>query len=370
MIQVTAVRTSASRRQFIRFPYLHYRGDPHWVPPLRVTERGRFSRRHPFYEHADIELFLARDNGRLVGRVAAIDDRLHNEAHRDNVAAFGYFEAASDEAARALLAAAEAWARARGRSRLRGPLNPSLNDSAGLLIDAFDEDPMLMMPYNPPHYASFIEQAGFRKVKDLLAWIADLTNIEPQVRRMARFEERVRRRHGVTMRLVNLSAFDQELAQFLDVYCQAWQANWGFVAPTRAEARALCSEIKPIVDPELLIGAQRGDHLVGCAIALPDLNQVFKGTDGRLFPRGLLRLLRRKRIVSQIRLVLLGVVPDYQKAGLGVLLVLELMRRAARRYRRAEMSWVLEDNEDINRILPTLGVRRYKTYRVYQKELW
>ena len=369
MIEVTAVRTAASRRQFINFPYALYRGDPHWVSPLRFTERARFDRRHQFYEHADVELFLAHDGGRVVGRVAAIDDRLHNERHHENLAEFGYFEAASRESAAALLAAADNWARARGRSRIRGPLNPSLNDSAGLLVDAFDSDPMLMMPYNPPAYIEFIEQAGYRKVKDLLAWIIDLTNVEAETERVTRVESRIRRRHGVTIRLIDLAAFDREMTQFLDVYCQAWQANWGFVAPTPAETRQLCTEVKPIVDPDLLIGAEINGRVIGCAIALPDLNQVFKGTDGRLFPNGLVRLLMRKRIITQVRVLLCGIVPEYQKIGLAPLLAVELMRRAAVRYRRAELSWVLEDNEDINRILPSLGARVYKTYRLYQKEL-
>jgi GNAT superfamily N-acetyltransferase len=368
VITVTPVRDRAGRRQFIDFPYLLYRGHPHWVPPPRLMESARFKPGHPFFEHADMALFLAWTDGRPVGRIAAIDDRLHNETHRDNLADFGHFEAESEEAAWALLDAAEAWARGRGRARIRGPLNSSLNESAGLLIDAFDVDPMVMMPYNPPEYAGFIERAGYRKAKDLFAWIIDLPGAI-HTERMSRVVAWFKSRHGLTIRSVNLSAFEAEIERFVDVYCRAWAENWGFVKPTTAEARQLASELRYVVDADLVTAAEVDGRLVACAIALPDLNQVFKGTGGRLFPTGLLRLLARKRIVTQVRLLLFGVVPEWRGTGLAAPLVVDLLTRAARRYTRAELSWVLEDNDLTNDSIATLGGRRYKTYRVYEKEL-
>ena len=368
MITITPATDRASRRRFIDLPYTLYRREPRWIPQMRIAERARFHPRHPFFAHADIALFLACDRGRVVGRIAAIDDRLHNETHHDNLAAFGHFEAETEEAARALLAAAEGWARARGRARIRGPLNSSLNEAAGLLIDAFDVDPMVMMPYNPPQYAGFIERAGYGKVKDLFAWIIDLTGA-PETERVARLCARIRSRHGLTMRSVDMSAFDAEIERFVDVYCRAWGENWGFVKPTRAEVRQLASELRYIVDKDLVMAAEVNGRMVGCGIALPDLNQTFKGTNGRLFPLGLLRLLARKHIVTQARVALFGVVPDWRGTGLGVALFVELLSRIARRYRRAELSWVLEDNQPTNRTIAAMGGRQYKTYRVYQKEL-
>jgi GNAT superfamily N-acetyltransferase len=369
MITVTPARDRASHRQFIDFPYALYRGDPRWIPQPRIAERARFSPGHPFFAHADIELFLARDAGRVVGRIAAIDDRLHNEAHRDNLAAFGHFEAETEEAARALLAAAEGWARARGRARMRGPLNSSLNESAGLLVDAFDADPMVMMPYNPPQYGGFIERAGYGKVKDLFAWIIALPLGEAERERLSRLSARVRSRKRVTIRSVNMSAFNAEIERFVDVYCSAWGGNWGFVEPTRDEVRRLASELRYIVDRDLVIAAEVDGRMVGCAIALPDLNQTFKGTNGRLFPLGLLRLLARRRIVTQVRVLLFGVLPQWRRTGLAVPLFVELLSRAGARYRRAELSWVLEDNQMTNESVAALGARQYKTYRIYQKEL-
>jgi GNAT superfamily N-acetyltransferase len=369
VITVTAVRDSTGRRQFADFPYTLYAGSPHWIPQPRIMERARFKPDHPFFAHADVELFLAHEGGRVVGRIAAIDDRLHNERHRDNLAAFGHFEAVDETAASALLGAAESWARQRGRARIRGPLNSSLNETAGLLIDAFDVDPMVMMPYNPPTYVDFIERAGFSKVKDLYAWIMELPG-EALSARVSRACARVRSRHDVNIRSVNMRAFKAEIERFVDVYCRAWRANWGFVEPTRAEVHQLVSELRHVVDSDLVIAAEIGGRMVGCGIALPDLNQAFKGTDGHLFPFGLVRLLARKRIVTQARLLLFGVIPEWWGTGLAAPLVVELLSRAARRqFKQAELSWVLEDNELTNGSIAALGGRRYKTYRLYQKEL-
>jgi GNAT superfamily N-acetyltransferase len=331
-------------------------------------ERARFKPDHPFVAHADIELFLAHEGGRVVGRIAAIDDRLHNARHQDNLAAFGHFEAVDEAAAAALLGAVEHWARYRGRARIRGPLNSSLNESAGLLVDAFDMDPMVMMPYNPPAYVDFIERAGFNKVKDLYAWIIEFPG-EALSDRVVRVCTRARSRHDVMIRSANMRDFKAEIERFVEVYCRAWSGNWGFVEPTRAEVLQLVSELRYIVDPDLVMAAEVGGRMVGCGIAVPDLNQTFKGTDGRLFPLGLVRLLARKHIVTQARMLLFGVVPEWKGTGIAAPLIVELLSRAARRFKQAELSWVLEDNELTNGSIAALGGRRYKTYRIYQKEL-
>jgi GNAT superfamily N-acetyltransferase len=332
-----------------------------------LAERARFAPHNPFRAHADVELFLAQEGGRTVGRIAAIDDRSHNERHGDNLAAFGHFEAETEAAAGALLSAAEEWARRRGRARMRGPVNSSLNETAGLLVDAFDLAPMVMMPYNPATYAGFIERAGYVKVKDLLAWIFDLPFDTPT--RFTRVMSKLRGMRELTMRSVRMSAFQQEIDQFVGVYSQAWSENWGFVRPTREEVRELAFTLRYVVDRDLVVAAEMSGRMVGCAIALPDLNQVFRGTSGRLLPLALPRLLARKRIVTQVRLLLFGVLREWRGTGLAACLLIELLSRASRRYRRAELSWILEDNEAANGSVAALGARQYKTYRLYQKEL-
>jgi GNAT superfamily N-acetyltransferase len=367
------VRPVGSRRDFGRFidyAYARNRHDPHWVPPLRIGERERLTpKKNPFFAHAEVELLLAYRDGELVGRIAAIDDRLHNETHGDNLSAFGFFEAEDAAVAKALLEHVESWARLRGRSAVRGPLNPSLNESAGLLIDGFDTDPMLMMPHNPPAYAEYIEAAGYGKVKDLYAWLYDLgVEMEPVFVKAA---ARVQRQHKIVLRPFDLTKFARETERLREIYCGAWDRNWGFVPPTDDEFRRLAKEMKPILDPRCAICAEVDGRQVACAVAVPDINQALIGTGGRLFPLGIVRLLGRKRIINQVRVMLLGVLPEYRSAGLFTLMICELKKQltANTSYRHAELSWMLEDNRDINQAVERLGAVRYKTYRIYQKAL-
>ena len=367
-VLVRPVRGRRDFRRFIDYAYERNAHDPHWIPPLRLSEHERLTpKKNPFFAHADVDLLLAWRGDHVAGRIAAIDDRLHNEVHRDDVAMFGFFEAADEDAAQTLLAAAESSALAHGRKVVRGPINPSLNESAGLLVDGFDTDPMVMMPHNPPEYADYIESAGYRKVKDLFAWLYDLEPEVPPV--VARLALRVRDRERVTVRPLQLSEFAREVERMRAIYCGAWEHNWGFVPPTEDEFRRLATELKPIFDERCAVCAEVDGAPVACAIAIPDINQALKGTNGRLFPTGLVRLLRRTRYIDQMRLLLLGVLPEYRARGLYPLLLFELQRQTGGAYRRAEFSWVLEDNLDVNQPAAQAGARRYKRYRIYQKVL-
>ena len=326
MSDALIVRAVEGRRDFNRFidyAYTRNAGDPHWIPPLRIGERQRLrAAKNPFFCHAKVDLFLAWRDGRVVGRIGAIDDELHNRTHPDNAAMFGFFEAGNADAAAALLAACERWALARGRSLLRGPINPSLNDNAGLLVNGFDTDPMILMPHNPPGYASFIERAGYRKVKDLYAWLYNLDRDPPAV--IVRLAERVRRRHGIHIRPLNLREFEREAQRLRELYCAAWERNWGFVPPTEAEFQHIATEMKQIFDVRCAVCAEHDGRMVACAVAIPDVNQALKGTGGRLFPTGLVKLLMRRRYIDQIRLLLLGIDPAYRTYGLYPVLITAL----------------------------------------------
>ena len=365
---VRVVRGAADFRRFIDYAYDINTRQPHWIPPLRMSERERLTpKKNPFFAHAAVELLLAWRGRQIVGRVAAIDDRLHNQTHGDNVAMFGFFEAADGDAGRALLERVEAWARTRGRAHVRGPLNPSLNESAGLLIEGFDTDPMLLMPHNPPTYAAFIEGAGYRKAKDLFAWLYTLDRGFPTV--AAKLAHRMRDRLGLVSRPLDVKDFAREVERLRVLYCDAWNRNWGFVPPTEQEFARIAHEMKPIFDSRCAICVEIDKRMVACAIAVPDVNQVLKGTDGRLNARTVWRLLRRNRHIDQARLLLLGVAAEYRSHGLYPLMLFDLHRQMAPAYRRVEFSWVLEDNQDVNRPAEEAGARRYKTYRIYQKTL-
>ena len=214
----------------------------------------------------------------------------------------------------------------------------------------------------------FIEAAGYVKAKDLLAWDIDAT--APLGGRVQRVSQRLAARHGVSIRSVDMTkaGFDRDLEHLKTIYRAAWSDNWGFVPPTDAEIRQFAIELKPVIDPEMVLFAEIDGRAVGCAVAIPDLNQVLKRMNGRLFPFGLVHFLRRKSIVNRVRVLLLGVLPAYRKRGLYPLLIAELQRRAvAQGYQRAELSWTLEDNDAVNAGIEAAGGRRHKTYRLYEK---
>jgi GNAT superfamily N-acetyltransferase len=371
-VGVTSIRAANSRadvKRFIRYPFARYRDDPHWVPPLLITEREQFDpERNPFYEHARVELFLAERDGEVVGRVTAIDDDNHNETHGDNLLFFGFFEAEDEEAAAALFTRVEERARELGRDAVRGPVNPSMNHTAGLLIDAFDSDPYVMMPYNPPEYPRYVEKMGYRKGKDLYAWIFER---DWEVKKIGRLAERVRKRNkDLMIRPVDMKRWDEELARVKDLYNRAWERNWGFVRYTEAEFDQLAKEFKMILDPELVALAEVRGELIGVTVLIPDANQVFKKMRGRLLPFGVFHLLRRNKIMDRVRLPILGVAPEHRNKGFELVMIHELYGRTiAKGYKACEASWTLEDNRAMNHVIEAGGARRYKTYRIYEKEM-
>ena len=367
--KIRPVESRADLKRFIRYPFTKYRDDPHWVAPLIFDEKRKFDpRKNPFYQHARIGQFLAERDGRVVGRVAAIDDDNHNDTHGDNLVFFGFFEAEDREAADALLGRVEEWGRVLGRSAVRGPANPSMNDGAGFQIDAFDTDPYMMMPYNPAEYPRYAEGAGYQKIKDLYAY---LFTWEQEVgERIPRLAERVRKRYEPTVRPAEMKHLNEELGRLKKLYNGAWVENWGFVKYTDAEFDNLASELKLVVDPDLVLFVEMEGETAGIALCLPDVNQIFKRAHGRLIPDGILAFLNRKKIVNQLRLVILGIVPEHRNKGLEVVLADELYYRAmAKGYKSCECSWVLEDNRAIIRGIEAGGARLYKTYRIYQKSL-
>jgi hypothetical protein len=262
----------------------------------------------------------------------------------------------------------ESLARQRGCSRVRGPANPSMNESAGLLVDGFDSDPYILMPHNHRGYGAYVEGAGYEKAKDLYAWDFDLTRPMPD--RIMRMAERARARHQLRVRLLNMAAFDSELETLQGLYRSAWEENWGFVPPTDEETRQLAFELKPVIDPNIVLFVEMAGRPVACAVSIPDVNQVLKRMRGRLLPFGLVHFLRRRQIVNRARMLLLGVVSDARRLGIYPLLIAESYRRGvAAGYVRAELGWTLEDNHLINVGIEAAGGRRYKTYRIYEKPI-
>ncbi len=330
--------------------------------------------RNPFFEHGEAEYFVAERGGDVMGRIAAIANRLHNETHGDRVGFFGFFESADDQTvADALLAAAAARLRERGFDTMRGPASFSVNDECGLLVEGFDTPPTLMMPYNPRHYVRLVEAAGFVKAKDLLVYQGGSEErYIPVPERLARGTELIRQRMGITLRPLNMGDFRGDVERVKRLYNSAWEKNWGFVPMTDHEIDHLAEQFKPVVVPELVPFAERDGQVVGFAIALPDLNVVLrKYRSGRLFPAvlELLWALKTRRI-RRARILLLGVLPEYRGKGVDAMLYHWIWTRSGERgITWGEAGWILEDNPAMNAGLEKMTFRVYKTYRLYDRRL-
>jgi GNAT superfamily N-acetyltransferase len=373
-IQVSQVTSRRERDAFIKFQWQIYTNDPVWVPPL-IIERKKFldRRRHPFYKHGDATLFLARKNGRIAGRIMASDDPNYNSLHETNAGCFGLFECVDDhDVAAALFDAAASWLQKKGRTEMMGPIDYSTNYVCGLLIDGFQFPSTILTSHNPPYYGALIESCGFTKAKDWYAWwFADPSKAATHLRRLA---TRLKTRWPVRIRSANLKNLRDESRRLREIFNQAWERNWGFVPFTEAEIEFMTEELKPLIVPEFAWIAEIGSEPVGFTLCLPDINVVLRDLNGRLtrfgLPTGLIKLLLYKRRVQKGRLIALGVVQKYRRAGIAEMLVLRVMEETMiKRGITGELSMTLEDNFMINRFLEAIGADRYKTYRIYRKQL-
>jgi GNAT superfamily N-acetyltransferase len=354
-------------KEFVELPYRLYRADPNWVPPLRIAVKELLNtEKHPFYANAEMAGFVAQEDDRTVGRIAAIVDKNFNRFHEDNIGFFGFLEMIdSQPVADALLRAAREWLQAKQVRAIQGPMNPSSNYECGLLVDGFDSSPYVMMTYNPPYYGERIENAGWRKAKDLYAYISSTAGVASE--KVNRVAGRALKHNGVTVRPIDMKRFDQEVEAVWQVYNSAWERNWGFVPMTKEEFLLQGKEMKQILVPDLVLIGEVNGRVVGFALALPDINYALKPAGGNLLPFGLVKILYYQRLVKNLRVVALGVVEEYRTAGVAAGFYAALIQNARRLgYKDCEMSWILEDNVLMNRSLEALGAKRYKTYRIYE----
>jgi hypothetical protein len=380
-VRIVPVTTQEQRRAFAKFPWHIYRDDPNWVPPIFVDRLALLDpEKHPFWEHAEQQLFLAKRGDEVVGTISAHINHRHNEVHEDKVGFFGFFEVVENYAvAEALFDAASAWLRERGMEAIRGPENPSQNEEVGLLIDGFDLPPVIMMTYNPRYYQGLIERAGFEKAQDLWAWdiLTNIFDLDAQKlpRKFLRVAENCRERDNLVVRNLNMKRFDEDVEIAKAVYNQAWEKNWGFVPFTDHEIEHLAQELKQILDPDLVYLALVDGEPAGVSISIPDVNQALLKARPQpnvwsLYPITVPKLLWHRRKINGLRSLIMGVVPEYRALGIDALFYVETARAAFRKgYERCEMSWILETNDMMNRIIERLGGKVYKTYRVYEKPL-
>jgi GNAT superfamily N-acetyltransferase len=373
-VEVRAVSGAKELKEFIDLPFRLHANHPLWVPPLKLERRLFLNRRlNAFFSHGDAEYFLARRDGRVVGRVSAQINHAFNDYQKKNWGWFGFLEFEDDqEVAEALLGAAQAWVQARGCERLVGPADFTMNDESGVLIEGFELRPMIRQPWHPRYYQQRVEQAGLTKAVDLLMWnleVADRAKVLPVIFELA---EKVQSEHGIRVRPMRRRQLRKDMDAFAEVYNSAWSKNWDFVPFSKKDLDAYAQELHLVFDKHWFMIAEREDtgEVVGMAITIPDVNQVLGRMKGRLLPLGWWHFLNKGRAMDRVRVGFLGVKPEYQHTGVAAKLYVDHFNAAeVRRQKGGEMGWILETNTAMNRGMEAMGGRVVKRYRVYERIL-
>jgi GNAT superfamily N-acetyltransferase len=371
-VDVRPVTCRRDLKDFIDLPYRLHASVEQWVPPLRL-ERWMFlsRKRNAFFTHGDAGLFLARRDGRVVGRISAQVDHAFNAHHGNDWGMFGFLELEDDpDVMRALLDAAADWLRARGRDHMIGPMDFTMNDESGVLVEGFERDPMIKQPWHPPYYAERCAQAGLAKAMDLWMWELEIGDREQMRPVLFRLADELGPRHGIRIRKMSRRSLRRDMDRFADVYNAAWSRNWGFSPYGRADLDWYAQELQLVFDRPWFMVAEREGETVAVAITVPDINQVLKRMGGRILPFGWWHYLRRRRIVDRCRVGFLGVKPEYHHTGVAAALYVEHFDMAdATRIKWGEMGWILETNRAMNRGMEAMHGRVVKRYRVYEQAL-
>lgn len=370
VVDVKRVASKKDFQRFIRFPWEVYRGDPNWVPPLIMDVKDKLNiKKNPFFEHAERELFLAWRDGAVAGRVVAVIDHRHNTFHEEKVVFFGMYESLNDlDTAKALLQTVSAWGKARGMDTLRGTVNLSMNEECAFLLEGFDSPPAVMMPYNPRYYNDLMDACGLVKARDLYGFL--LARDHESAAKVKGIVDKIKESTTVTSRPINLKKWAEEAEKITFVYNNAWVKNWGFVPWTENEMKDIVKRLKQVADPDLVIIAEDKGQPVGFSFALPNLNELLIKINGRLLPFGIFRMLSGRKKIKGIRMLVFGVLKEYQHTGLAYLLAEEMKRRGfGKGYQWAELSWTLENNEAVNKFATSIGGSIHKKYRIYETKI-
>jgi GNAT superfamily N-acetyltransferase len=373
-VEVTAVSGGRDLKAFVDLPFRLHANHPQWVPPLKLERRLFLNRRmNAFFSHGEAEYFLARRDGRVVGRITAQINHAFDEHQKKNWGWYGFLEFEDDqEVLDALLAAAETWLRARGKERMVGPACFAMNDESGILIEGFELRPMIVQPWNPPYYQQRMEQAGMTKAMDLLMWnleVSDRDKVLPVIFELA---EKVQSEHGIRVRPMRRRQLRKDMDSFAEVYNSAWSKNWDFVPYSKKDLDAYAQELQLVFDKHWFMIAEKEDtgEVVGMAITVPDVNQVLEQMNGKLLPMGWWKFLTKGKRIDRVRVGFLGVKPEYQHTGVAAKLYVEHFNAAAVRPQTGgEMGWILETNTPMNRGMEAMGGRVVKRYRVYERLL-
>lgn len=368
---ITVVTTEQEKSDFIQFPYSHYSDDQYWVPPLIMEQKKLLNEdKNPFYENAEIRLFLAYRNDKPAGRIAAIIDHRYNEFHNTKTGFFGFFESIDQQStANLMVRVATDWLRNQGMEDVLGPTNPGMMDEIGILVDGFDKYPAILLPYHKPYYDKILKEAGFEKAQDLLTYEVNQDNVDRD--RMNRAMQIVKKRlPEITIRKIRLKKIKDEIKIIREIYNAAWKNNWGFIPLTEAEFDYMASDLKMIVNDNFAHIAEVNGKPIAFSVALPDYNQILRDMDGKLFPTGWMKILWNRKKINKIRTALMGVIPEFQGKGVDALLHREAIENGLKEdFYSSEIGWILESNVQMNRVAEKIGGTHDKTYRMYKKVL-
>lgn len=374
MIHIEKVAEKRDLKAFIAFPSSLYRNDPNWIDPLFIEREEHLSKKNPSVEHIEWQAFLAKKEGKVVGRITAQIDSLHRELYGQDTGHFGMIDAIDDaEVFKALFAAAEAWLQSKGAAKITGPFSMNINQESGLLIEGFDTPPSALMTHGKPYYANYIEQQGYTQGIDLLAYWMKRTDLhfEPSLTKLM---SQVRKK--VSIRRLNRKKFAEEMQVLREIFNSGWQNNWGFVPFTEHEFATMGDQLKYLVPDDMIYIAEVDSVPCAFIVGLPNINEAIEGLEGRLFPFGWAKLLWRLKVsgVRTARVPLMGVRHDFQFSRMGpimALLLIEALRDpfARRNIDALEMSWILESNTGMRTILERIGAVPYKRYRLFEKTL-
>lgn len=373
-LTIEKVEGDRALKQFIDFPHDLFAGDPNYVPELFMAQEALLNRKKsPFFLHSTADYFLARSpEGKILGRIAAIRNNNYINFTGEKAGFFGFFDVIEDyNVAKTLLDTASDWLRAEGLDRVIGPANFSTNETCGVLIENFEEPPFVLTTYNHPYYAEFLDRYGFVKHTDLLSYELFPEKLTPKLEEFAAHVEARLLRRGISIRTIDMKNFDREVDKFLPIYNASWDENLGFVPMTEAEVRQMGKDLKMALDPDFVFFAEKDGVPIGIALSVPNLNEVFiKIPRGRLFPTGLFKFLFGKKSIKTVRVVALGILPEYRRIGLDVCLYVRSYQTAQRKgIKRAEASWILENNDLMNRALLQIDAKVFRKHRIYEKML-
>lgn len=368
-LEIREVTSREDLGDFVKLPWQIYKGKDNWVPPL-IGERMKYlsKKKNPLFEHAEVKLFIVKHGRYKKGRIAALVDENFIDFHDEKTGFFGFFESVNDtKVSRLLFDKAMEWLKSQGMNKALGPMDLTTNNECGLLIEGFDDPPAVMMPYNPEYYIDLYKDYGLKKAKDLYAYLIDNPEMPEKLERVV---NRMQERKNFSIRTLDMSKFDQEVQKIKRIYNKAWEKNWGFVPMTDAEFEFLADSLEQIVDEDLAFVAEVDGEPAGFSLALPDINQALSHMNGKLFPFGIFKFLWYKRKIDRLRVIIMGVIEEHRKSGIDLAFYYNTFKTGREKgYASGELSWVLEDNKQMNKIAEDLNGEVYKIYRIYKYNL-